>query len=202
MSDAPETGKRQYRMGARAAAVAATRNRILDAAGSAADELPVEELTLAVVARRAGVSVQTVLRHFGSREQLLAAMVAHMGMQMGGDREVEASWGTERIVAVLIDHYERFGDRVLWMLAQEHRHPQVKALTDFGREYHAQWCREAFAPALRGLRGRRRERLLSQIVAATDVYVWKVLRRDRKLSQAQVTLAIQELLAPLTEAPP
>jgi AcrR family transcriptional regulator len=200
MSEQPVTGKRQYRMAARAEAKAATRTRILDAAQSAAEELPAEEVTLAVVAKRAGVSVQTILRHFGSREELSLATVIHVAMQMGGDRDVEASWGTERIVGVLVDHYERHGDRVLWMLAQEHRDPRIKQLADYGRVVHGEWCEDAFAPALKGLRGARRKRLVAQLVAATDIYVWKILRRDRELSLAQAKLAIVELLAPLTEA--
>ncbi|HVQ57943.1 MAG TPA: TetR/AcrR family transcriptional regulator [Solirubrobacterales bacterium] len=202
MSDAPQAGKRKYRMAARAAGVTATRSRILDAAESAADELPVEDVTLAVVAERAGVSVQTVLRHFGNRDLLFVSMLARVGLEMRGDRDVKASWGTTRIVAVLIGHYERFGDRILWMLAQEHSNRRVRMLTGLGRTYHADWCRKAFAPALRGLRGAKRERRLSQIVAATDIYVWKILRRDRELSQAQVELAICELLEPLTEPGP
>jgi AcrR family transcriptional regulator len=202
MSDGPEAGKRKYRMAARAAAVTATRSRILDAAESATDELPVEEITLAVVAERAGVSVQTVLRHFGKRELLFVAMLARVGLEMRGDRDVKASWGTARIVAVLVQHYERFGDRILWMLAQEPRNRRVRMLTELGRSYHADWCRKAFAPALRGLRGARRERRLSQMIAATDIYVWKVLRRDRELSQAEVELAIRELLEPLMEPGP
>lgn len=189
-------------MRARAEGVAATREAILAAATAAADELPADEITLAEVSRRAGVSVQTILRHFGDSQQLFLATVAHMGAEMGGDRDVEASWGTKRIVGVLVDHYERFGDRILWMLAQEHRNEQIKMLTDFGRAYHADWCKQAFAPALAGLRGSRRERRHSQIVAATDLYVWKILRRDRGLSPSQVKLAICELLQPLTEADP
>lgn len=201
MREKSAAGRRPYQMKARADRVAATRNAILAASSAAADELPAEEITLAVVAGRAGVSVQTVLRHFGDRQQLFLATVIHMGAEMGGDRDAEASWGTKRIVGVLVDHYERFGDRILWMLAQEHRHEQIKMLTDFGRAYHADWCEQAFAPALAGLRGPRRERRHSQIVAATDLYVWKILRRDRGLSPSQVKLAIHELLEPLTEAP-
>jgi AcrR family transcriptional regulator len=186
-------------MRARGDAVTETRERILKAAETAADELPAEEITLAVIARRAGVSVQTVLRHFGGRQELFVATVVQMSMRMAGDREVEPTWGAKRIVGVLVDHYERFGDRILWMLAQEHRHEQIKMLTDFGRTYHADWCREAFAPALKGLRGGRRKRRHAQLVAATDIYVWKILRRDRGLSQGQVKLAILEMLEPLTE---
>jgi AcrR family transcriptional regulator len=202
MSEQPVTGKRQYRMAARAEAKAATRTRILDAAESCADELLAEEVTLAVVGKRAGVSVQTILRHFGSREDLFLATVIHMGMKMSGDRDIKPSWETERIVAVLVDHYERFGSRVLWGLAQEHRHPQIKQLTDYGRVYHGEWCEEAFAPALKGMRGARRKRAVAQLVAATDIYVWKILRRDRQLSPTQVKLAIVELLETVTEPRP
>jgi AcrR family transcriptional regulator len=193
-------GKRPYRMRARADAVAATRTQILDAAERAVDELPVEDVTLALIAARAGVSVQTLLRHFGSRDELFVATVQQMATKMGGDRDVEPTDGTAAIVATLFDHYERYGDRILWMLAQEDRHPQVKLLTDFGRFYHAEWCRQAFEPALRELSGERLERRLSQIVAATDLYVWKILRRDRLLSVAETKLAVRELLEPLLGA--
>jgi AcrR family transcriptional regulator len=194
MSDA---GKRAYRMVSRAESKAATRERILDAALQAGDELPFEDVTLAAVAARAGVSVQTILRHFGSRDELFLATVVHVAMKMGGDRDVDPSWSPARIVAVLVDHYERFGGRILWMLEQEGRNDRIKAFTDHGRWYHADWCRDAFAPALRGLRGARRERRLAQLVAVADIYTWKVLRRDRGLSPAQVKLAICEMLEPL-----
>lgn len=200
MSEPSQPGRRAYRMVARAEAVAATRQRILDAAAAAADDLEYEDATLAEIARRAGISVQTLLRHFSNREELFLATVVHMSMKMSGDRDVEASWSTRKIVAVLVDHYERFGDRILWMLAQERREPRIKALTDFGRSYHADWCGDAFAPALAGLRGGRRERRLAQLVAVTDVYAWKILRRDRGLSSAQVKQAVCELLEPLTES--
>jgi AcrR family transcriptional regulator len=201
MSDPAASGKRRYRMGARAEAVAETRERILEAAESASEDLLLEDITLTAVARRANVSVQTVLRHFGNREELFIGTVAHMGMKMAGDRDVDPSWRPKRIVGVLIDHYERFGDRILWMLAQENRHPRVKMILDMGRVYHAEWCRQAFSPALEGLRGGQRERRVAQLVAATDIYTWKILRRDRQLSVAQAKLAVRELLEPLLERP-
>lgn len=188
-------------MTARAESTAATRKRILDAAVACGDELPYEDITLDAVAAGANVSVQTVLRHFDNRDNLFLATVLHVGVQMSGDRDVEASWGTKRIVSVLVDHYERFGDRILWMLSQEGRDPQIKVFTDFGRGYHAEWCADAFPAALAGLRGARRERRLAQLVAVTDIYVWKVLRRDRELSPAQVKLAVVEMIKPLLDQP-
>ena len=55
-------------------------------------------------------------------------------------------------------------------------------------------------PALDGLRGVERERRVAQFVAVTDIYTWKLLRRDRGLSRRQTKLALRELLEPLMEA--
>src|SRR6187200_2457439 len=63
---------RKYTMGARAQAVDATRRRIVDALIALAGERPFAEVTLDTIAARAGVSVQTVLRQFGSRDGLFA----------------------------------------------------------------------------------------------------------------------------------
>ena len=68
-----------------------------------------------------------------------------------------------------------------------------------GRAFHLEWCKEAFAPALKGLRGERRERRAFQFAALTDIYVWKILRRDRGLSPEQTKLAMREMIEPLTE---
>jgi AcrR family transcriptional regulator len=198
MSD-PERAKRPYRMQARAEATAATQQRILAAAEAAFDELPLNELTLATVAERAGVSVQTVLRHFGSRDGLFMASLAHSSSKMGDDRDVEPNGDVEEIVGVLVDHYEKFGDRILRWLSQDDAVPTLRLLTDVGRAYHLDWCKEAFAPALKGLRKERRERRAFQLAALTDIYVWKILRRDRGLSVAHTKLAMREMIEPLTE---
>ena len=192
--------KRQYRMKARARSTEATKEAILDAASTAFEELLFDEITLAAVAERSGVSVQTILRHFESKEKLFMASYIRTAEQMGEDRGPLPIGDAKEIVDDLVDHYERFGDRILWMLAQEAREPTLKNLADLGRIYHLQWCRQAFAPALKGLRGAKRERRLAQFVACTDIYVWKLLRRDRELSLKETKLAMRELLEPLTRA--
>lgn len=197
MSEANAAQKRGYRMEARAKATEATRERILTAAEAAFDELLFDEITLAWVAERAGVSVQTVLRHFESRDGLFLATLLHAGAKMAADREVVPVGSVEEIVGSLVDHYEQFGDRVLRTLAQEDRIPTLRTLTDLGRGFHLEWCKQAFAPALKGLRGAKRERRIAQFVTATDIYTWKLLRRDRGLSERQTKLAMSELLEPL-----
>jgi AcrR family transcriptional regulator len=200
MSGGDPKAKRPYRMKARAKAAEATRKKIMDAVEVAFEELFYDEITLAEVARRAGVSVQTVLRHFESKEGLFLASYLQMAEKMGADRGPLPIGDPEKIIRDLVDHYERFGDRILWLLAQEEREPILKHLADAGRIYHLQWCRQAFAPALEGLRGKTDERRLAQFVTATDIYVWKLLRRDRGLSGQQTKLAMRELIEPLMRA--
>jgi len=189
--------KRPYRMNARAKSAEATRKKILDVVEVAFEELFFDEITLAEVARRAGVSVQTVIRHFESKEGLFLSSYLQTAEKMGADRGPLPVGDPRKIIDELVDHYERFGDRILWLLAQEEREPILKHLADAGRIYHLQWCRQAFAPALDGLRGKAHERRLAQLVTATDIYVWKLLRRDRDLSRPQTKLAMRELIEPL-----
>lgn len=193
--------KRPYRMKARAKAAEATRKKIMNAVEVAFGELFYDEITLSEVAKRAGVSVQTVLRHFESKEGLFVASYLQTAEKMGADRGPLPSGDLGAIVGDLVEHYERFGDRILWLLAQEERETMLKHLADAGRIYHLQWCRQAFAPALGGLRGKTAERRLAQFVTATDIYVWKLLRRDRGLSEQQTKLAMRELIEPLMRAP-
>jgi len=199
MSAGEAKPKRSYRMEARAKSTEATRLKILEAVEVAFEELFYDELTLAAIAERAGVSVQTVLRHFDSKESLFTASYLRTAETMGAERGPLPSGNLKEIVADLVDHYERFGNRILWMLAQEEREPTLKNLADLGRIYHLQWCRQAFAATLKGLRGKTRERRLAQFVVGTDIYTWKLLRRDRELSEKQTKLAMRELLEPLME---
>lgn len=192
--------RRPYRMQARAETTAATRERIVEAVEVAFDELQFDEITLAEIGRRAGVSVQTVLRHFESREGLFLATLQHTAEKMAASRGIGVSGEAKKIVGDLVDHYDEFGDRILRLLAQEERQPQLRLLADVGRAFHLEWCKRAFEPSLEGLRGAQRERRAAQLAAVTDIYVWKLLRRDRKLSRPQTKLAMYELVEPLSGA--
>lgn len=194
--------RRQYRMQARARSTEQTREAILDAVEVAFEELFYDEITLAEIAKRAGVSVQTILRHFENKDSLFMASLLHTGSKMAMDRDMQPGGDLGGILDGLVDHYEAFGNRVLRMLAQEEREPTLRQLADLGRSFHAEWCKQAFAPALKGLRGAKRERRIGQFIVATDIYTWKLLRRDRGLSVAQTKLAMRELLEPLTKDPP
>ena len=193
------TSKRRYRMEARAEAAAANGERILDAAIEMFWERPVEDISLDEVARRAGVSVQTVIRRFGGRDGLFQAAAAREADRIRDQRDRAPVGDAVGAVHVLVEHYEATGDRVLKMLAEEERVPRLSEIVDRGRSLHRGWCARVFAPGLAGHRGADRRRRLAQFVAVCDVYTWKLLRRDAGLSRRQTELALVELLNPMLE---
>jgi AcrR family transcriptional regulator len=191
--------ERPYRMVARAESAAATGERILDAAVEVFWELPREQITLDEVARRAGVTVQTVIRRFGGGDGLFAAAAEREAERVRRQRAQAPVGDTAGAVRVLVDHYESLGDRVLKLLAEEERVPGLREVADRGRVLHREWCARVFAPALESRVGVERRRRLAQLVAICDVYSWKLLRRDAGLSRRQTELALVELLEPLLE---
>jgi AcrR family transcriptional regulator len=69
-----------------------------------------------MVASRAGVSVQTVIRRFGGKEGLLAAAVDREASRVSGRRDEARTGDVAGAVKVLVAHYEELGDRVLKLL--------------------------------------------------------------------------------------
>lgn len=76
--------RRPYRMQARGAAAQAATERILDVARRRFATMPFDHVTLAAVAADAEVGFQTVLRRFGSKEDLLVAVARRRSTEMTG----------------------------------------------------------------------------------------------------------------------
>jgi AcrR family transcriptional regulator len=190
---------RSYTMRARAEAAAAASERILDAAEELFWEEPGREATLAEIAARAGVSVHSVIRRYGGRHGAVEASIQRAVERVEAERSEAAPGNLAGSVAVLVDHYEKTGDKVVTMLGAEDRLPLVKVAADRGRALHARWCGRIFASALAERRGAERRRLHAQLVAITDVYTWHLLRRVRGLSREQTERALVEMLESLIE---
>jgi AcrR family transcriptional regulator len=193
---------RSYQMGARAASTAATRDQVLAATIRLAGARPLAAVTLDDVAALAGVSVQTVLRHFGSREGLLDAAVERGSREVAAER-TPAGPAPADAISALMDHYERMGDLVLRLLAQEDDE-RVRRITEPGKGVHRVWVVDAFAPHLPDVPDAR-EAFVDMLVVATDVYAWKLLRRDRGLSrtttEARMLALVCAVLATTSPAP-
>lgn len=185
-------------MSTRAAAAEATRDRIVAAAVAAFASRWYEDVTVRGVAADAGVALQTVRNHFVSKEELFSAAAERIHAQISTAREDLEPGDVAGAIATLVDDYERTGEMNLRMLAVEDRVPVVQPVMARGRDAHEAWVKRAFAGALTGLRGATRTRRIAQLVVATDVYAWKLLRRDKGLSREQTVEAMSELVAALT----
>src|SRR5579872_6695258 len=188
---------RPYVMTARAAKAAATRARIRASAAALYREQPIEDFTLEEVARRAETTVQTVLRIFGNKEQLIYAALEEM-VEHGMPLKPTAPGDVPAAVAAIFDIYEGMGDLVLERLADEHRRPALKAGLEEGRKNHREGVRTAFGLQLAGASGNTRAQLFEMLTLLTDVYVWKLLRRDRKLGRRAAETIVCKMIEGVT----
>jgi AcrR family transcriptional regulator len=182
---------RPYRMGARADAAAATRDRII----RAVLELHVakfhDQITLDDIAARAGVTVQTVLRHFETRERLVTAAAELASSEVITQRTAAPVGNIDGAVENLLDHYEAWGHSALRLLAQEERVPQLRVVADGGRAAHYAWVERTFAPFLAETSD---PQLRAKLIVLADVFTWKLLRLDLGLDRAATASALASMI--------
>jgi AcrR family transcriptional regulator len=184
-------------MSARATAVEATKERIVAVAVDAFTGRWYDEVTIRGVADEAGVALQTVRNHFASKEELFRAAIERIQAGIESVRWSVAPGDVDAAIATLVDDYERTGDANLRLLAVEPRVAVVQPIMAQGRAGHQAWAEHVFAEALKGLRGRGRQRRIAQLVVVTDVYAWKLLRRDKGLDRDQTIAAMRGLVLAL-----
>lgn len=176
---------RRYEMTGRAAAMQRTREAILDSAVELFTPAWFDEVTLADVARAAGVSQQTVVNHFGSKIGLYLAGVSERFAPVVAELRAHAVPGdVASIVETVLTDYETSGDATFRIVGLAERVPELGQVVEGGREAHRAWVEHVFRPQLRGLRGKRRERTLVLLATTLDVLTWKALRRDQDLDRA------------------
>ena len=185
--------KRAYNQTARAEAAEATAARIVDVFHEFMQTEWYDDISLERIAKAAGVTVPTVLRRFGSKEGLLAAVRDKMEREID-ERRVVPSGDIVAIVDGIINDYEAAGDMILRVLALEERLPVLKELADYGRKQHREWLEQSFSPQLAEKTPAEVEWLLDGLMAAVDLYVWKVLRKDRGLSPPETARIMRSLV--------
>ena len=193
--------RRPYRQNARAAATQETRERILQTMREAFLTRWIDEVTLAEVAASAGVTVQTVVNHFGGKEGLIDGVVERFGQEVEAVRYRAEPGDVAGAVDALLDDYEETGDAIWRILALEDRYAALGSLLATGRAGHRGWIEHTFAGTLAALPAPAREQRVALLVAATDLYTWKLMRRDMGMSRDAVAAAMRELLQSLTRSP-
>jgi len=230
---------RPYDMTLRAQRAAQTTERIVTVTETLLLEGPLTEVTLKAIAAGAEVTVQTVLRHMGSRDGCLEAVAQRLAERVAEQRGASPAGDVDGAIAGLVDHYEADGRLVLNLLAQEAgSEPLARRAAEIGRAFHRDWVRRCFAPWLGEADDREaddreagdyeagdreaddredgdyeagdredgdvdvgdvRERV-DALVAATDLYVWKLLRLDLGRSREATEGVLRHLVTAVLEA--
>lgn len=196
------SSRRPYKQTARALAQEQTREALLDAADEEFFNDRWQKSSLKTLATKAGVTKQTLLRNFESKDGLLLHALLRSYAQVRDQRWSTPTGDIAGTVENLIDHYEEWGERALRIGAWQQSGPALLAkLSQAARQVHYDWVEYAFAPWLTPLDGETRAQRRAALIALCDVHTWRLLSHDLGFDRAQVqaTLAdtIERLLAPV-----
>lgn len=191
--------KRPYKQVARAQGQQRTREALLDAAMEEFTQGRWEKASLQALAAKAGVTKQTLLRHFGSKEGLLMQALANSAAEMFKQRWSAPPGHVEGAVENVLDHYEAWGERSLrvgaWLQSGI---PALASLSQMARQVHYNWVEYAFGPQLERLDEQARVRCRAALIALCDVHTWWLLSHDLGFARSEVcatlTNAIERLL--------
>lgn len=185
---------RPYRQVARAAATERTQQRIVEVFFDMLLAKRLDEITLDAVAAGAETTRQTVIRLIGGKDKLIQAASELAYTRITSSRVLPPNAPFAQVADVLMGDYEATGDMVLRFLCQEDQYPELTPMLATGRKGHRTWVAETFATHLDGLPEEARENRLDELVAVTDVYIWKLFRRDFDRSREAVTRLIETLI--------
>ncbi|MEO6857856.1 MAG: TetR/AcrR family transcriptional regulator [Solirubrobacteraceae bacterium] len=186
-----------YTKTARARVEEQTHTALLDAADEAFLAGPWEQASLESIARAAGVTKQTLLRHFGSKGGLLEQTLARAFAEVEHQRLSAPRHDIAGAVDNLLDHYETRGGR-----AMRSTNLDVDGVVaDLGRrarQFHQDWVEHAFGEWLAATPPVECDRLRAALVAICDVQAWWLLSHELGLGRAEIeatlVLTISRLL--------
>ena len=192
-------------MTARAEAVEATREAICEAAVALWLDVHYDDMTLDEIAARAGTTRQTVLRHYGSKEGVALAASEWFSPRIEAATKVEPG-DVAAAVSAIVSQYETMGDANARLLEIEDRVAEAHELLERGRASHRRWIERSFAPFVERVDGSEREHLVDALYAATELMVWKLLRRDfgrsAEATEAVLNTLVRGVLATISHPNP
>ncbi len=183
---AKQESTREYRQVERAKAQERTREALIEAATDEFFEGNWLKSTLDSLSHKAGVTRQTLLRHFGSKDGLLMQSLMRGASQVRDQRWSTPTTDIAGAVDNAIDHYEEWGERSVRLGAWQ-RGPTVLALfANAARQMHYDWVEHAFAKWLDGFDDETRAERQAILVVLCDVQTWWILSNDLGMARRQV----------------
>ncbi|HXP98490.1 MAG TPA: TetR/AcrR family transcriptional regulator [Solirubrobacteraceae bacterium] len=189
-----DANQRPYKQVARARAQQRTRDALLDSATDAFFEGNWLQASLDSLSAKAGVTKQTLLRHFGSKDGLLVQAVARGASQVRDQRWSVPRGDIPGTVENLLDHYEQWGERSMRIGAWQRGPTMLAMISRAARQFHYDWVEYAFGQWLKPLGGHTRERRRAALITLCDLQTWWVLSHDLELPRSEVRAILIDLI--------
>jgi AcrR family transcriptional regulator len=186
--------RRPYKKVAREQARQRTRDALLEAAIDEFYSDRWSKTSLEALSARAGVTKQTLLRHFGSKEGLLIQALVRGATQVLDERWSAPVGDVGGAIENLLDHYEVWGRRARQIEAWQDAPSVLAKLARAGRQVHYQWVEFAFAPQLEGLGEEALARRRAELIVICDVQTWWTLSHHLELPRPAVKTILVEMI--------
>lgn len=174
-----------------------TRLAIMKALAQLWADYPINEITLEMIAGEAGVTTRTILRKFGSKEGLLEASLAKDPAEIDSARKQARVGDVDHILETLLSNYEKIGDAALRTIYLEPELEIARRIGEKGRKVHREWCERVFSPFLPEPDNPTYEIQLNSFIAVTEIYLWKLLRKDFQLSYKKTFSIFKNMIVSL-----
>lgn len=190
--------RRSYKKVARAEKQERTQEALIEAATDEFFEGDWLKSSLQSLSAKAGVTKQTLLRNFGSKDGLLVQALMRGATQIRDQRWSAPPGDIPGVVENLLDHYDVWGERSI-RIGEWQRGPTMLGMLSRGaRQVHYEWVAYAFAPWLKDAEEPARTRRRAALIALCDVQTWWIFSHDLGLERAEIhatlTDAIERLL--------
>lgn len=144
------------------------------------------------MAEEAEVGLQTLLRAYGTKDELFQATALRALEAADGGRAARPGSTWRDSVTLLWDYYEEHGRLILHYLNQRDRQTALVPVTTDGWARHRDWLTVLFG---------RWARLGPGLDLLLDVRSWEALRLRQGLPRPQAQRELEALLAPFLTSP-
>jgi len=171
-----------------------TKIEIIKAFGNLWSRHSIKDITLDMVAKEAGVTTKTILRKFESKDGMINESLFYLATEIKGERTLATVGNIDEILKALLSNYEKMGEAAIRTINLESELEIARQIGAKGRALHRDWCIQMFSPYLPNEQSADYEIQLTSFIAATEIYLWKLMRKDLKLSKGQTFSIFKNLV--------
>ena len=171
-----------------------TKIKIIKAFGNLWSRHSIKDITLDMVAKEAGVTTKTILRKFKSKDGMTNESLFYLAAEIKGERTLATVGDIDEILKALLSNYEKMGEAAIRTINLESELEIARQIGAKGRALHRDWCIQMFSPYLPNEQSADYEIQLTSFIAATEIYLWKLMRKDLKLSKGQTFSIFKNLV--------